>query len=57
MDETALPEHVRDILARHDEGLPLKDHELMTVQMVRNGYGCASCYAPSRPSRNPSSAN
>jgi hypothetical protein len=38
-----LPDHVLDILARHDAGEQLKDHELMTVQMVRNGYSCHAC--------------
>ena len=57
MDETKLSAHVRDILARHDEGYPLKDRELMTVQMLRNGYGCSSCAHPSRPRRNPAGAN
>lgn len=57
MNEAKLPRHVRDILARYDEGYSLKDHELMTVQMVRNGFGCSSCYHTSRPQRNPASAN
>jgi hypothetical protein len=51
-----LPDHVLDILARHDAGEQLEDHELMTVQMVRNGYGCHACRA-TQPKRNPASAN
>jgi hypothetical protein len=57
MNEHDLPQHVQEILARHDEGRQLRAHELLTVQMVRNGYGCASCAHPSRPPRNSGCAN
>lgn len=53
-----LPAHVRDILRRYDAGEKLKEHELMCVQMVRNGFGCTSCAHPGlKPIRNPASCN
>ena len=41
--EGQYPMDVQIMLVKYDAGLPLKDHELMCVQYVRNGFGCGTC--------------
>lgn len=42
MDESKLPWLVRFFLAKADAGMYLAPNELMSVQMIRNGFGCSS---------------
>lgn len=39
-----IPWNVRYAIAQHDIGRPVPSWLLMSIQMVRNGEGCASCH-------------